>query len=268
MESELFGHAKGAFSGAAENKRGLVELADGGTAFLDEIGDLPLEMQVKLLRLVQEREFRAVGALVWRKVDVRIIAATHRDLKTEVAGGRFRQDLYYRLNVFTIRIAPLRERKQDIPLLAEHFLAAGRQAGLPRFDPPPEIMARLMAYDWPGNVRELQNCVERAVALGDMETIEVSDLPANLQGLVRKSSAIRLPAPPTTDLDELEHATIQRVLDQVAGDKALAGKMLGISRATLYRKIKRYGIETGPRGAASAKAASAGPQSAAAKAGA
>src|SRR5215469_13315656 len=137
MESELFGHVKGAFSGATDHKKGLVEMADGGTAFFDEIGDLPLEMQVKLLRLVQEREFRAVGALNWRKVDIRIIAATHRDLKTEVARGRFRQDLYYRLNVFTIRLAPLRERKQDIPLLVEHFLAAGREAGLPWFDPPP-----------------------------------------------------------------------------------------------------------------------------------
>ena len=125
-----------------------------------------------------------------------------------------------------------------------------------------------MAYDWPGNVRELQNCIERAVALGNLETVDVGDLPANLQGLVRKSSAIRLPAPPTTDLDELEHATIQRVLDQVGGDKALAGKMLGISRATLYRKIKRYGVETGPRGAPVAKTASAAVQSAAAKAGA
>ena len=129
MESELFGHVKGAFSGAADNKKGLVELADGGTAFFDEIGDLPLEMQVKLLRLVQEREFRAVGSLHWRKVDLRIIAATHRDLKSEVAAGRFRQDLFYRLNVFTMHLPPLRERKDDIPLLVEHFLDQGKVAG-------------------------------------------------------------------------------------------------------------------------------------------
>src|ERR1700681_574156 len=133
MESELFGHTKGAFSGAVENKKGLVELADGGTAFFDEIGDLPLEMQVKLLRLIQEREFRAVGSLNWRKVDLRIIAATHRNLKAEVAAGRFRQDLYYRLNVFSIHLPPLRDRKSDIPPLIQHFLELGGLAGLPEF---------------------------------------------------------------------------------------------------------------------------------------
>src|SRR5947208_16611062 len=130
MESELFGHAKGSFSGAAENKKGLVELADGGTAFFDEIGDLPLEMQVKLLRLLQESEFRPVGGLQWRKVDLRIIAATHRDLNAEVAAGRFRQDLYFRLNVFSLRLPPLRCRKSDIPLLVEHFLKTGLAKGL------------------------------------------------------------------------------------------------------------------------------------------
>src|SRR3974390_254937 len=133
MESELFGHAKGSFSGAVEAKRGLVELADGGTAFFDEIGDLPLEMQVKLLRLVQEREFRPVGALKWHSVDLRIIAATHRDLKAEAAGGRFRQDLYFRLNVMTIHLPPLRERRDDIPLLLGHFIDLGREDGLPEF---------------------------------------------------------------------------------------------------------------------------------------
>src|SRR5271169_4959037 len=149
MESELFGHTKGSFSGATENKKGLVEMADGGTAFFDEIGDLPLEMQVKLLRLLQESEFRAVGALQWRKVDLRIIAATHRDLKAEVAGGRFRQDLYFRLNVFTIHLPPLRTRKEDIPMLVEHFL------GDYGFHPSREILDVLDSYDWPGNVREL-----------------------------------------------------------------------------------------------------------------
>src|ERR1700733_12096306 len=133
MESELFGHVKGAFSGAVDNKKGLVELADGGTAFFDEIGDLPLEMQVKLLRLIQEREFRPVGALNWRKVDLRIIAATHRDLKAEVTAGRFRQDLYYRLNVIVMHMPPLRAHKQDIPLLLGHFIDLGRTQGLPEF---------------------------------------------------------------------------------------------------------------------------------------
>src|SRR5689334_7250550 len=165
MESELFGHTRGAFTGAQNAKKGLIELADGGTAFFDEIGDLPLDMQVKLLRLVQEREFRAVGALTWRKVDVRLIAATHRDLKAEAARGRFREDLYYRLNVFTIRLAPLRERRADIPLLIEHFLARARDAGLPALELPPEIIQILMAYDWRGNVRELKHTIDRMAAM-------------------------------------------------------------------------------------------------------
>src|ERR1700733_13948969 len=175
MESELFGHTKGSFSGAAENKKGLVELADGGTAFFDEIGDLPLEMQVKLLRLVQESEFRAVGALQWRKVDLRIIAATHRDLKAEVAAGRFRQDLYYRLNVFTIHLPPLRHRKEDIPLLVDHFLNGYG------FQPSREILDVLQSYDWPGNVRELKHCVERMAAMQSEGALQMADLPSALQ---------------------------------------------------------------------------------------
>src|SRR5271157_3589186 len=139
MESELFGHVKGSFSGAIESKKGLVELADGGTAFFDEIGDLPLEMQVKLLRLIQEREFRAVGSLQWRKVDLRIIAATHRNLQEEVSAGRFRLDLFYRLNVFALRLPPLRQRKEDIPLLVNHFLSAGHTSGLRGIEPSQEL---------------------------------------------------------------------------------------------------------------------------------
>ena len=141
-----------------------MELADGGTAFFDEIGDLPLEMQVKLLRLVQEREFRPVGALQWRKVDMRVIAATHRDLKAEVAAGRFRQDLYYRLNVFAIHLPPLRERKEDIPLLLDHFLEMRRPPACPRY-PGRRSVALLLSYDWPGNVRELKHCLERMAAM-------------------------------------------------------------------------------------------------------
>jgi transcriptional regulator with GAF, ATPase, and Fis domain len=172
MESELFGHVKGSFSGAVEKKMGLVELADGGTAFFDEIGDLPLEMQVKLLRLVQEREFRAVGSLQWRKVNLRIIAATHRNLKLEVAAGRFRQDLFYRLNVFTIHLPPLRHRKSDISLLIDHFRADGIQ-------PSGEILETLLSYDWPGNVRELKNCIERMEAMRS-EGAQLGDLPSAL----------------------------------------------------------------------------------------
>jgi len=255
MESELFGHVKGSFSGAAENKKGLVELADGGTAFFDEIGDLPLEMQVKLLRLVQEREFRAVGALAWRKVDIRIIAATHRDLKTEVAQGRFRQDLYYRLNVFTMRLAPLREHKQDVPLLVEHFLAAGREAGLPWFDPPRELMARLAAYDWPGNVRELKHAIDRMAAMYSEGALEAA-LPSGLRygeasaGLHQLSEMVsdRLPevdlAPksPVISIPESEKQAIERALAAVQGERGKAAHMLCIGRTTLYRKMKQYGI--------------------------
>ena len=259
MESELFGHVKGSFSGAAGNKKGLVELADGGTAFFDEIGDLPLEMQVKLLRLVQEREFRAVGALAWRKVDIRIIAATHRELRTEAASGKFRPDLYYRLNVFTIRLAPLRERKQDIPLLIEHFLAAGRNAGLPWFDPPPPLMDTLLAYDWPGNVRELKNAIERMAAMYSQGCVE-PELPTALQyqkdgaGLHQLSEVVAgeyLPdvelSPKTSviSLPESEKQTIARALAASGGERGKAAQMLGIGRTTLYRKMKQYGLKAG-----------------------
>ncbi|HTX38803.1 MAG TPA: sigma-54 dependent transcriptional regulator [Bryobacteraceae bacterium] len=253
MESELFGHAKGAFSGAVESKKGLVELADGGIAFFDEIGDLPLDMQVKLLRLLQEREFRPVGALQWRKVDLRIIAATHRNLKAEVAAGRFRQDLYYRLNVFTIHLPPLRERKQDIPLLIEHFLEG-------RFHPSPELAATLLSYDWPGNVRELQHCLERLAALRSEGALRLSDLPS---ALVQHEAAASLdalsqvvhenvedlpfahvsPKSPVISLPESERQTISAALAAASGARTRAAKMLGIGRTTLYRKMKEYGMD-------------------------
>lgn len=258
MESELFGHTKGAFSGAVGDKKGLVELADKGTAFFDEIGDLPLEMQVKLLRLVQEREFRAVGALVWRKVDIRIIAATHRDLKAEAAAGRFRQDLYYRLNVFTIRLAPLRERKQDIPLLIEHFLAAGREAGLPPFELPPGVMDRLLAYDWPGNVRELKHAIDRMAVMYSEGALEAA-LPSALQnheysaGLQHLSEAVNgclpeveiSPRAPVISIPESEKQAIARALSATGGERGKAAQMLGIGRTTLYRKMKQYGFQPG-----------------------
>jgi DNA-binding NtrC family response regulator len=255
MESELFGHVKGSFSGAADNKKGLVELADGGTAFFDEIGDLPLEMQVKLLRLVQEREFRAVGALAWRKVDIRIIAATHRDLKTEVTHGRFRQDLYYRLNVFTVRLAPLRERKQDIPPLVEHFLAAAREAGLPPFDPPPYLMRRLTSYDWPGNVRELKHAIDRMAAMYSEGALEAA-LPSGLRyqetsaGLHLLSDAVSgqlpeahiSPRSPVISLPDSEKLAIENALTAAGGERGKAAQLLQIGRTTLYRKMKQYGI--------------------------
>ena len=252
MESELFGHARGAFSGATENKKGLVELADGGIAFFDEIGDLPLDLQVKLLRLLQEREFRAVGSLNWRKIDVRIIAATHRNLKAEVAAGRFRQDLYYRLNVFTIHLPPLRERKEDLPLLIEHFLEGS-------FHPGPEIAATLMSYHWPGNVRELQHCLERLAALRSEGALSISDLPSALQNhhaaadlralsqIVEESDeelpyAVVSPRSPVISIPESERQTICAALAAAHGGRAQAAKMLGIGRTTLYRKMKAYGM--------------------------
>jgi DNA-binding NtrC family response regulator len=261
MESELFGHVKGAFSGAVENKKGLVELADGGTAFFDEIGDLPLEMQVKLLRLIQEGEFRAVGALHWRKVDLRIMAATHRDLRAEVAAGRFRQDLFYRLNVVVVHLPPLREHKQDIPLLIEHFLDRGQASGLPAFRFGEELMATLLAYDWPGNVRELQHCLDRMAALHSEGAWQMADLPSALQyqrascGLRSLSGAVAdpdgeagmpgfalAPKSPVISLPESEKQAIASALAATNGERAKAARLLRIGRTTLYRKVKEYGL--------------------------
>jgi transcriptional regulator with GAF, ATPase, and Fis domain len=254
MESELFGHVKGAFSGAVENKKGLVELADGGTAFFDEIGDLPLEMQVKLLRLAQEQEFRAVGSLNWRKVDLRIIAATHRDLKAEVAAGRFRQDLYYRLNVFTIHLPPLRNRKEDIPLLVKYFLDE------PGFYPSREIFDVLLSYDWPGNVRELKHCMERMAALQSEGALQMADMPSALQyhhesaGLHSLADVLTpaqrdlprvdlAPRSPVISLPDSEKQTIGNALAAAKGERTKAARMLGIGRTTLYRKMKEYGFD-------------------------
>ncbi len=257
MESELFGHVKGSFSGAGENKRGLVELADGGTAFFDEIGDLPLEMQVKLLRLIQEREFRAVGSLQWKKVDLRIIAATHRNLHAEVAAGRFRLDLFYRLNVFAIRLPALRDRKDDIPLLVRHFAETGELAGLPALEPSQEFIDRLVSYDWPGNVRELKHCVDRVSALrSEGCMMQMSDLPSPLQyhlaatGLQRLSGAIGelpefsvSPPSPVISLPDSERRTIAKALASTGGERGKTAQLLGIGRTTLYRKMKQYGIK-------------------------
>ena len=255
MESELFGHVRGAFSGAVENKKGLVELADNGTAFFDEIGDLPLEMQVKLLRLIQENEFRAVGSLQWKKVDLRIIAATHRDLKRAVADGRFRQDLFYRLNVIVIRVPTLRDRREDIPLLMNHYLACAGWNG----DVDPETEAALRAYDWPGNVRELKNCVERMVAISSGGTLVPADLPSSLEYHRSGSELRRLsdvveeagtelpdfevsPPPPVVSIRETERQAISNALVSSSGDRTRAARALGIGRTTLYRKMKAYGI--------------------------
>jgi two-component system, NtrC family, response regulator AtoC len=245
IESELFGYEKGAFTGALKSKTGLFQSANGGTIFLDEIGELPLELQAKLLRVLQEKEIRPVGSNQKVKVDVRVIAASNRDLESEYHKGTFRKDLYFRLNVVTVRLPGLRERRSDIPILVHWFLD--------RYSPGSSIqvtsaaMKCLLQYDWPGNVRELENCIERAIALGDRCTIDISDLPATIASAPQEiSSAGSSPVISSTDLEDIERATIERVFEHVKGDKALAGKMLGISRATLYRKLKRYNIGTRP----------------------
>jgi DNA-binding NtrC family response regulator len=248
IESELFGYEKGAFTGALRSKDGLFQSANGGTILLDEIGELSMEMQAKLLRVLQEKEVRPVGSNQKVKVDVRIIAATNRDLESAYKEGKFRKDLYFRLNVVTVHLPPLRERKSDIVPLVHYFLdkfAPGKV-----FSISAAATRCMMQYEWPGNVRELENCIERAVALGSEKTIDVADLPPSVtsnrdSGPLDDETVASHPVVPAardTDLEELERATIQRVFEQVHGDKALARKMLGISRATLYRKLKRYNI--------------------------
>ena len=243
MESELFGYEKGAFTGAMKSKTGLFQAASGGTIFLDEIGELPLEIQAKLLRVLQEREVRPVGSNESHSVDVRVIAATNRDLETAYREGTFRKDLYFRLNVVTVHLPSLRERRSDIPVLVHHFL--NRYAPGTNLQVTPAAMKSLLQYEWPGNVRELENCIARAVALGDRQIIDVSDLPpairaegtGSAQTTLSDSSSLS-----TTALAEMERMTILKVFERAHGDKALAGRMLGISRATLYRKLKRYKI--------------------------
>ncbi len=253
IESELFGYEKGAFTGANRSKEGLFQSASGGTIFLDEIGELPQEMQAKLLRVLQEKEVRPVGSNQRFKVDVRVIAATNRDLESAYKEGNFRKDLYFRLNVVTLHLPALRERKSDIPTLVHYFLdkfAPGKMTSIST-----QAMKCMLEYEWPGNVRELENSMERAVALGSQEEIGLDDLPPAVRSGVDTAaipadsrSAAAKSTISDTDLEALERVTIERVFQQVNGDKALARKMLGISRATLYRKLKRYNIGVG-RGA-------------------
>src|SRR6266404_5416633 len=200
MESELFGHVKGAFTGAANAKIGLIESANGGTAMFDEIGELPLDLQAKLLRVLQEKEFRPVGSVTTRRSDFRIIAATNRDLAKEVEKGSFRRDLFFRLNVINIRLAPLRERREDIPALINHFI--GRVGG--KYTVTAEAMEVMLSYDWPGNVRELENCIQHMVAINSGPLLHVADLPSNLQNFVaqKKSQYLMMAAPSQAMLPE------------------------------------------------------------------
>jgi DNA-binding NtrC family response regulator len=253
IESELFGYEKGAFTGAIKSRPGLFQHANGGTIFLDEIGELPQEMQAKLLRVLQEKEVRPVGSNDKIKVDVRVLVATNRDLEAEYQAGHFRKDLYFRLNVVTVHLPALRERKSDIHMLVQCFL--DRFAPKKAVQVTPAAMKALLQYDWPGNIRELENCIERAIALGNHEVIDIHDLPPAIRRSGEAAEMSQQPALSATDLEDLERMTIERVFDQVKGDKTLAGKMLGISRATLYRKLKQYGIGIRPRTSATAATA-------------
>ena len=240
IESELFGYVKGAFTGAQHARTGLLETGNGGTVFLDEIGDLPVDLQAKLLRALQEREIRPVGATERVRIDLRIIAATNRDLESAIRTGSFRQDLYFRLNVVQIKLPPLRERKSDIPLLVNFFLEKFSDPQRPIRTISEDAMRRLMAYDWPGNVRELENAVERAVALGSGPILHIADLPSNLQ---QGSSEKSLESNELTTIQEMERRFILRALRETNGDKLAAARLLGIGKTTLYRKLKQYGPE-------------------------
>ena len=243
IESELFGYVRGAFTGAVRPKQGLLESADDGTLFLDEVAELPVELQTRLLRAIQEKEFRPVGSTRRVPFTARIIAATNRNLQDSIQQGSFRKDLYFRLNVVSITLPPLRERKADIPLLAEQILqdlAAAQRTdrGRARWTISSEALDRMLAYDWPGNVRELENCLERALTLGSGPLIQASDLPSNMHA----------PDAPPSDgvgnavipLEEMERQAILRALANSGGDKVLAARMLGIGKTTLYRKLRQY----------------------------
>lgn len=260
LESELFGHVKGAFTGANEERKGRFELADGGTLFLDEIGEISLATQVKLLRVLETQKFERVGGTKTLAVDVRVVAATNRDLKAMAEAGTFREDLYYRLNVINIRIPPLRERREDIPLIIDHYLKkCAADNGRPVIHCGSEALATLSAYDWPGNVRELRNCVERMVVFAQGSTLTLNDVPVDIrralseqfsQAAAPTSSAApasaasaAVPAPePGLDIHENEKALIIKALEECGGNRSQAAIRLRISRRTLHRKLNEYGI--------------------------
>jgi DNA-binding NtrC family response regulator len=242
LSNELFGHEKGAFTGAATMKKGLIEMASGGTLFLDEVTEMPPSMQVKLLRVIQEKEVLRLGATESIKIDVRFIAATNRDIQTAIKAGNFRQDLYFRLNVVLLNMPPLSERKEDIPLLSYYFLkkySALMKKNVTEISA--EVVALLMNYDFPGNVRELENIIERGVALSTGSSIEVVHLPEDLRELSIKTFRRREGKIPS--LEDQEMSYINWVLSEVGGNKTLAAQILGIDRVSLWRKLKKYGLD-------------------------
>jgi sigma-54 specific flagellar transcriptional regulator A len=245
LESELFGHEKGAFTGALTTRIGRFELADGGTLFLDEIGDMSFDMQVKLLRVLQERVFERVGSAEQRRSNVRIVAATHRDLETRARAGEFREDLYFRLNVFPIVVPPLRERVDDLPILIDDLVRRGEAEGRPSIRFTDLALDCLAAYSWPGNVRELENLIERLAILHPGKTIDRTDLPAPI-GERRHSPQPAVMTIPKTGLDLKEHLgniereLIRSALDQTAGTVAHAARLLNLRRTTLVEKLRKY----------------------------
>jgi DNA-binding NtrC family response regulator len=249
MESELFGYEKGAFTGAVGAKPGRFELAHGGTLFLDEIGEIPVEMQVKLLRVLQESEFERVGGIKTIKVDVRLVTATNRDLLQDISAGSFREDLYYRLNVVPIHIPPLRERREDIPLLVEHFLAKfndrlKKQIGSVSAD----AISRMVSHHWPGNIRELENLMERTMLFCERPEIGVSDLPPEIGGLPAAAAAspagASLKEAVRAETERVERELIQKALDETGGNVTQAARKLKISRKSLQTKMKELGLRT------------------------
>jgi two-component system response regulator HydG len=242
IESELFGYVKGAFTGAMQSKEGLLAIAEGGTVFLDEVGELPVDLQAKMLRALQEKEIRPVGSTKRIPINVRILAATNKDLEQGVAQGSFRRDLYFRLNVLSLRIPPLRERRQDIPLLATNFLERLSQASGRTHELSDDAMKALLAYDWPGNVRELENCLERCCAMTTGLVIHVVDLPSAITGAPMQLTSAA-PEARILPMTEIEKQTILGAITHLNGDKLMAAKLLGIGKTTLYRKLKEYGAE-------------------------
>jgi two-component system NtrC family response regulator len=248
LESELFGYRKGAFTGAIGNKTGRIEACEGGTVFLDEIGELPLELQVKMLRLIQEGEIQKLGALEPLKVDVRLVAATNRNLLRMVGDGDFREDLYYRLAVIPVTLPPLRQRAEDIPALVEHFWKiATRKSGRPELELPLSLVSYFTRYEWPGNIRELENFVERMVVLSRGPVVALEDLPEVLRRERPVLDAIRLELPPTPiSLDAIERELIMRALARFDWNQTKAAQYLDLTRKTLIYRMERHGIRREP----------------------
>ena len=241
VESELFGHVKGAFTGATSSRTGRFEASNDGTLFIDEIGDFALSSQAKLLRVLENHTITPVGGNDDREVNVRVVAATSRNLETMVEGREFREDLYYRLNVVTIQLPPLRERREDIPLLVSHFMRSLCEARGKQLEIGPPLMHFLETYDWPGNVRQLRNCLESMAVMAHADELTVDDLPSTISHVAHEASDVEVP--PGTTLEDLEHAAVEQTLHQFHGNRTHAAEALGISVRTLQRKLKAWGSE-------------------------